>query len=83
VIKLSGFAKFSQQGYPFEDTRAHVQTLLQAFGPERSICASDWPFLRADYRLDYGTLLMLAQRWFSPAQCQQMMWAAPARLFGW
>ena len=82
-IKLSGFAKFSLQGYPFEDTRAHVQTLLQAFGPERSIWASDWPFLRADYRLDYGTLLMLAQRWFSPAQCQQMMWAAPARLFGW
>jgi predicted TIM-barrel fold metal-dependent hydrolase len=83
VVKLSGFAKFSQQGYPFEDTRAHVQMLLQAFGPERCIWASDWPFLRAPYRLDYGSLLMLAQRWFTPTQCRQMMWDAPAQLFGW
>lgn len=83
VVKLSGFAKFSQQGYPFDDTRAHVQRLLQAFGPERCIWASDWPFLRAPYRLDIGTLLTLAQRWFTPEQCRQMMWDAPARLFGW
>ena len=83
VVKLSGFAKFSQQGYPFDDTRAHVQMLMQAFGPERCIWASDWPFLRAPYRLDYGTLLALAQAWFTPQQCRQMMWDAPARLFGW
>lgn len=83
VIKLSGFAKFSERGYPFDDTRAHVERLHQAFGPQRCIWASDWPFLRAPYRLDYGTLLQLAQRWFTPQQCQQMMWDAPKQLFGW
>ncbi len=83
VIKLSGFAKFSQQGYPFEDCRAHVMRMLQAFGPERSLWASDWPYLRAPYRLDYGTLLTLAQNWFSLDQCRQMMWDAPSRLFDW
>jgi len=83
VIKLSGFAKFSKLGFPFEDTQAHVMALLDAFGPERCVWASDWPFLRAPSRLDYGTLLMLAQRWFTPQQCRQMMWDAPQRLFGW
>jgi predicted TIM-barrel fold metal-dependent hydrolase len=83
VVKLSGFAKFSQQGYPFEDARAHTLRLLEAFGPERCIWASDWPYLRAGYRLDYGTLLMLAGRWFTPQQCQHMMWDAPKALFKW
>lgn len=83
VIKLSGFAKFSERGYPFDDCRAHVMRLLHAFGPKRCIWASDWPFLRAPYRLDYGTLLALAANWFSLEQCRQMMWDAPAQLFDW
>ena len=83
VVKLSGFAKFSQTGFPFDDTAAHVQRLWQALGPERCIWASDWPYLRADHRLDYGVMLQLAARWFTPAQCQQMMWDTPAKLFNW
>ncbi len=83
VIKLSGFAKFSLQAYPFEDARAHVELLMQAFGPQRCIWASDWPYLKAESRLDYGTLLALAERWFTPAQCRQMMWDAPSQLLGW
>jgi len=83
VVKLSGFAKFSQTGYPFSDARPPVQRLLDAFGPQRCIWASDWPFLRAPYRLDYGTLVQLAGQWFTADQCRQMMWDAPARLFDW
>lgn len=83
VVKLSGLAKFSQQGYPFDDARDPVQALLEAFGPARCIWASDWPYLRAEYRLDYGTLLTLAERWFTPEQCRQVMWDTPKQLFGW
>lgn len=83
VVKLSGFAKFSQTGYPFDDAKSHVLRLWQALGSERCIWASDWPYLRADYRLDYGTLLRLAARWFTPAECQRMMWDTPASLFNW
>lgn len=83
VVKLSGFAKFSQQGYPFTDAQAHVMRLWEAFGPARCIWASDWPYLRASYRLDYGTLLKLAEHWFTPDQCQHMMWDTPKRLFDW
>ena len=83
VVKLSGFAKFSQDGYPFADAQAHAMRLWQAFGPERCMWASDWPYLRATYRLDYGTLLKLAESWFTPLQCRQMMWDTPKKLFNW
>ena len=82
VIKLSGFAKFSEQPYPFEDARLHAQRMHTVFGPDRCLWGSDWPFLRAPYRMDYGTLLQLAARWFSPDDLQKMMWDNPVRLWG-
>lgn len=82
VIKLSGFAKFSEQVYPFEDARVHAQRMHTVFGPDRCLWASDWPFLRAPYRLDYGTLLQLAAKWFGPDDVKKIMWDNPARLFG-
>jgi hypothetical protein len=81
LLKLSGFAKFSQQGYPFEDCRARVRRLLAAFGPEQCIWASDWPYLRADFRLDYGTLLALADDWFTEYERRQIMWDTPSKIF--
>lgn len=83
VIKISGFAKFSETGFPFDDALEHVIQVWKAFGPERCIWASDWPYLRSSYRLDYGTILKLTERWFTPAQLQTMMWDTPARLFEW
>ncbi|MEN9995772.1 MAG: hypothetical protein RL462_548 [Pseudomonadota bacterium] len=83
VIKISGFAKFSEKGFPFDDTHEHVLKVFNAFGSDRCIWASDWPHLRGTYRLDYGTLLMLANRWFTPLQLQAMMWDTPAKILGW
>jgi len=83
AVKLSGFAKFSKAGYPFDDCREQVENLLLAFGQERCLWASDWPYLRAESRLDYGTLLTLAASWFTPEQCQHMMWDTPMELFDW
>lgn len=82
VIKLSGFAKFSRQPYPFDDARDHALHMHAVFGPDRCLWASDWPFLRAPYRLDYGTLLQLAGQWFQPDDLEKMMWNNPVRLFG-
>lgn len=83
VVKVSGFAKFSEQGYPFDDCRHTAEWLLTTFGPGQCMWASDWPYLKAPYRLDYGTLLTLAQRWFTREQCRQIMWDTPSRLFDW
>ena len=81
VVKISGYAKFSQQLFPFDDVDAHVAQLVQAFGLSRCIWASDWPYLKAPYRLDYGTLLKRAARSFQPHELQQLMWDNPQRLF--
>lgn len=83
VVKLSGFAKFSQAGYPFDDCRKVVDRLIETYGLESCIWASDWPFLKAPYRLDYGTLLTLAANWFDQQTCLQLMWETPTKLFGW
>ena len=82
VVKISGYAKFSQQLFPFDDVDAHVAQLVQAFGMARCIWASDWPYLKAPYRLDYGTLLKLVESKFSEEDLQQMMWDTPRRLLG-
>jgi predicted TIM-barrel fold metal-dependent hydrolase len=83
TVKLSGFSKFSQQGFPFTDARAHVDALLHAFGPARCLWASDWPFLRAASRLDYGPLLQLFASMVPDAAIrEEIMWHTPLRLFG-
>ena len=52
-VKLSGYSKFSNLPYPFEDTRQFVRAIVEAFTLDRCLWASDWPFLRAPQRQDY------------------------------
>ena len=82
-VKLSGFAKFSKQDYPFADTAVFTNTLLDTFGSGHCIWASDWPYLMAPSRLDYGTLLQLfAEAVPNAAMRQDILWNTPMRLFG-
>jgi predicted TIM-barrel fold metal-dependent hydrolase len=83
VVKISGFSKFSKAPFPFADTRTHTETLLQAFGPDHCLWASDWPFLRASSRLDYGPLLQLFAAGVPEANWREkILWKTPMRLFG-
>lgn len=82
-VKLSGYAKFSREAFPHEDTWPFVHALADAFTPERCLWGSDWPFLRAPARVDYGTLLTLVQRLFPDAANRRtLFWDTPRRLFG-
>jgi predicted TIM-barrel fold metal-dependent hydrolase len=82
-VKLSGYAKFSRQPLPFADAGDYIAALLAAFGPDRCMWASDWPFLRSAERQDYGPLLDLAGRLFpDPDLRDAILWRTPARLFG-
>ena len=62
VVKLSGCVKVSQEPYPHRDLLPYVRALVDAFGPDRCVWGSDWPFLRMPERVDYGPLLDLARR---------------------
>lgn len=82
-VKLSGCAKFSAQAYPYADARPYVDALIEAFTPQALVWASDWPFLRAPARMDYGPLQALAADWLpDEAARRAVLWDTPHRLFG-
>jgi predicted TIM-barrel fold metal-dependent hydrolase len=82
VVKISGEYKYSQHAFPFDDVRPYAHALADAFGLERCIWASDWPYLRAPFRLDYGPMLRRWETQFSAAERRTIMWDNPVRLFG-
>jgi predicted TIM-barrel fold metal-dependent hydrolase len=43
TIKLSGMYALSRAGFPFRDTWDWAKGVLDAFGPDRMMWASDWP----------------------------------------
>lgn len=82
-VKLSGMSKYSDEPYPFGDTRPYLHTLLETFGPRHCMWASDWPHLKAPERLDYGPLLLYAEALMpDPVIRHQVMWETPFQLFG-
>jgi len=82
AVKLSGWAKVSQQPFPHADVMPYARALLQAYTPQALVWASDWPFLRAPARIDYGPLLdLLAQQVPDEAARRAILWDTPRRLF--
>jgi len=82
-VKLSGYAKYAKRPYPFEDCWPFVRAVVDAFTLDHCVWASDWPFLRATERQDYGPLVALAGRLFpNAADRRKLFWETPNRLFG-
>jgi len=82
-VKLSGYSKFSNLPYPYDDCWPFVRAIVEAFTLDRCLWASDWPFLRAPRRQDYGPLVELAQLLFPDAAARRTLFIdTPRRLFG-
>jgi len=81
-VKLSGYAKYARLPYPFEDCWPFVQAMVEAFTLGHCMWASDWPYLRAPERQDYGPLVeLVAQLFPSAADRRKLFWGTPNRLF--
>jgi predicted TIM-barrel fold metal-dependent hydrolase len=81
-VKISGYLKFARRPYPFEDCWPFVRAIVDAFTLDRCMWASDWPFLRAPERQDYGPLVHLAGQLFPDvAERRKLFWDTPNRLF--
>ncbi len=83
VVKLSAPYRVSQRPFPHEDVTPFVAALLDAFGPERCVWGSDWPFLAATPVPDYGRML----EWLGSCVpdmsiLNRVLRDNPARLFG-
>jgi len=82
-VKLSGPFRFSKTGFPYPDVDRYAHTLVDAYGPERCVWGSDWPFVCMDRRLDYGPALDTLERLIPDKKaCQCVLWDTPHRLFG-
>jgi predicted TIM-barrel fold metal-dependent hydrolase len=82
-VKLSGYSKFSSRPYPFDDCWPFVRAIVDAFTLDHCMWASDWPYLRAPQRQDYGPLVELAETLFpDPAERRTLLCDTPRRLFG-
>ena len=82
-VKLSGYIKFAETPHPSPDVEPFVQALLAAYGPDNCLWSSDWPFLKAPERCDFGPLVQLAGSLFpDPALRRKLFWDNAARLFG-
>ena len=82
-VKLSGFVKYSHLPAPYEDVWPFVGALVDAFSLDHCLWASDWPYLRAPVRVDYGVLLQLVLTLFPGApDRRKLLWDTPRELFG-
>jgi predicted TIM-barrel fold metal-dependent hydrolase len=83
AVKLSGHYKFSAEPFPYRDTWPFIRDLVAHFGLDRCVWGSDWPYLRAPQRIDYGPLLALVDQLFpDEGERGQLLWETPKRLFG-
>lgn len=83
TVKLSGYQKFSARPLPYEDAQPYFRALIDAFTLDACVWASDWPYLKAPERLDYGPLLKLIESWLpDAADRRRLLWDTPRRLFG-
>ncbi len=82
-VKLSGVAKITPEAFPYAAATPYFDALLAAYTPARCLWASDWPYLRATSRMDYGVLLKHIERMLPDAQVRrQVLWGTPRALFG-
>ena len=62
---------------------AYAAALLRAFGTERCVWGSDWPYLGVARAPSYAETLEVLERWLGNAeQRETVLWRAPAALFG-
>jgi len=82
-IKLSAFFRLTTEGWPYSRCDDYVAALIEAFSIERCLWGSDWPFLRASRRVDYGPQLAYLARLVPDQSARdRILWGNPARLFG-
>jgi predicted TIM-barrel fold metal-dependent hydrolase len=82
-VKLSSLTKCSEMPFPHPDAWPYVKALIETYTSRALVWASDWPFLRARERIDYGPLITFMDRLIpDAAERRTIFWETPIRLFG-
>jgi len=82
-VKLSGGFRLSRQPFPHSDLDRFVSLMLEAFGPERCVWGSDWPFVGSSSRPSYRSTLDMLARWLPDEGARKVVLTeTPKALFG-
>ena len=83
AMKISAAYRSSKERFPWQDCDAHVAAVIEAFGIERCVWGSDWPFVNYENDVTYlQTFEWLARVVPGGADRRKVLWENPARLFG-
>jgi predicted TIM-barrel fold metal-dependent hydrolase len=82
AVKLSAPFRLAPVSSGYGALDAFAERLLSAFGSERCVWGSDWPFLDVKGRIDYAALPATLERWLpDAADRRRVLWTNPVRLF--
>jgi len=83
AVKITGAGTLSHRPFPYEDIRAPVGRILDAFGLDRCMWGTDWT--RAVNLLTYGQGVeaFRAGDWLSPSDREALMGGTVRRIYGW
>jgi predicted TIM-barrel fold metal-dependent hydrolase len=82
IVKLSGFYRISRQKSGYTDVDPFVERLIAAFGVDRCVWGSDWPFINTAMRPSYANLLAPLRRWLpDEADRAKVLGVNASRLF--
>jgi len=80
-VKFSGAFRLSRAPFPWPDMAPLAAALLDAFGPERIVWGSDWPFVGTASPPSYAETLAALDTWVSdPAARRIVLAETPGRL---
>ena len=92
IVKLSVGFRISCELAPHDDLKPYMHRMVSAFGIERCIWGSDWPFANPnngpatrsiDMKVTYAGELSSIRNWIpDQSQLHQVLWENPSRLFG-
>lgn len=72
-IKLSGMNYYSNEPAPYQDTWKLLQTVKQAFGPERCLWGSDFPFVEEHWSFNQNLDLFINELDFSETDIEWIL----------
>jgi predicted TIM-barrel fold metal-dependent hydrolase len=83
TVKLSSPFRVSLQPTVYDDLDPFVDALRAAYGVERFLWGSDWPFINVPRRPVYDDVRAPLPRWVpDPQERMRVLFDNPRRLFG-
>lgn len=83
AVKITGAGTLSHRPFPYEDIRAPLGRIFDAFGLDRCIWGTDWTRAVALLSYEQGVEAFRAAGWLSDSDRATLMGGTLQRIYGW